>query len=270
VRKSSVNPHLFSQHFKVLPETMTESGVFDPTLNVDTLLFPDPILLASSQHPEMQAAKVLFDEHFDKVRRLLLHSSGDPTHAAWKAASRLLSFPEISGTCLGYGSNSISGSGAGPTMTQKLLKTGYQIVQMGIDDPDLFMAIGLFEEDFGPDLIGDMFTNVCFQSIIDFNARVYEELSIATKHYNITLKNGISYEGRFARNPTVTSHDIPIILMPVDILRDLPVALDWRGVQAVSENNREFRKGLNGSVASLWSRKTLESKAQLKEWALSS
>lgn len=249
---------------------MTKAGVFDPSLNVDTLLFPDPMLLENSIHAEMRHAKVIFNEYFEKVRRLLLHSKGDKGHVAWKSAYRMLSFPEISGTCLGYGANSISGSGAGPKMTGKLMATGYQIAELGIDDPDLFMAMGLFEEDFGPDLIGDMFTNVCFENIIKFNARVYTELSVPTKLYEIALKNGAKYNALFAKNPTAINHNIPVILMPLDILRDLPVAIDWRGVQAVSQENKAFRDSLNGSVASLWSRKTLESKGQLKTWALSS
>lgn len=249
---------------------MTKAGVFDPSLNVDTLLFPDPMLLETSNHAEMQHAKIIFDEHFEKVRRLLLHSRGDKTHIAWKSAYRMLLFPEIPGTCLGYGANSISGSGAGPKMTNQLMATGYQIAELGIDDPDLFMAMGLFEEDFGPDLIGDMFTNVCFESIIEFNNRVYKYLSVPTKSYSITLRNGASFSASFAQNPTAKGHDVPVILVPLDILRDLPVAIDWRGVQAVSEENKAFRDSLNGSVASLWSRKSLESKGQLKTWALSS
>ncbi|RYF42808.1 MAG: hypothetical protein EOO38_19365 [Cytophagaceae bacterium] len=62
---------------------------------------------------------------------------------------------------------------------------------------------------------------------------------------------------------------IPVILMPLDVLRELPVALDWAGIQTVSEDNKRFRDSLNSSVSSLWSRKTLESKSHLKQWAIS-
>ncbi len=127
-------------------------GVFDPTLNADTLLFPDPLLLERSQHAEMRAAKVTFDQYFERVMKLL-HGIQEDKDRVWKAAFKHLSFPEIKGTCLGYGS-SISGSGTGPKMTTKLINSGREVIRMGIDDPDLFMAIGLFEEDFGPDLIG--------------------------------------------------------------------------------------------------------------------
>ena len=270
MKKSSVAPLLFSKYYNLAPATLTKLGVFDPSLNVDTLLFPDPILAESSSHAEMRAAKIAFDEHFERVRRLLLHSNGDPTHVASKAAFRLLSFPEIPGTCLGYGSDSITGSGAGPEMTNRLMTTGYQIARLGVDDPDLFMAMGLFEENFGPDLIGDMFTNVAFGNIAEFNRRIYEQIGVATQDFSLKLKNGNSYNCKFARNPTISGRDIPIILMPNDILRDLPVALDWAGVQSVSKDNQDFRDSLNTSIRHLWSLKTLESKGKLKDWALSS
>lgn len=268
--KSSVKPQTFSKQFGVSSSKLASLGVFDPTLNVDTLLFPDPLLLESSTHPEMRKARNTFEDHFEKVRRLLLHSAGDFAGVAWKTAYKLLSFPEIKGTCLGYGSGSIAGSGAGPQMTAQMMKTGYEIAKLGIDDPDLFMAMGLFEENFGPDLIGDMFTNVAFGNIVDFNHRIYSALGLATQEYEVRLKNGIRYKGSFAQNPLVRSSNTPVILMPLDILRDLPVALDWRGVQSVSEQNQGFRDSLNSSMAALWSKKSLESKSKLKNWALSS
>jgi hypothetical protein len=253
----------------VKPSVLAAAGVFDPTLNIDTKLFPDPVLLDASCHPEMQKAKSSFDAYFERVRRLLLNSMGDQSNVAWKAAFRLLSFPEIQGTCLGYGSGSISGSGSGPMMTRKLAITSYQVAKLGIDDPDLFMAVGLFEEDFGPDMIGDMFTNVCFGEIVQFNKRIYDHIGVKTERHNITLRNGLKYDGDFATNPLFTHRKIPIILMPLDILRDLPVALDWAGIQSVSLENQGFRDNLNASISGLWARKTLESKSRLREWALS-
>lgn len=269
-KKSAVIPLLFSKHFEIEPSQLSKLGVFDPTLNVDTLLFPDPLLAEKSSHPEMREARATFEAHFERVRKLLLASNGDESSVAWRSANRLLAFPEIKGTCLGYGAESISGSGAGPLMTRRLMQTGLQIAQLGIDDPDLFMAMGLFEEDFGPDLIGDMFTNIAFKHLTDFNRRICPMLGVATRQFNIHLKNGSRFEAEFPVNPTDPSGDVPVILVPLDILRDLPVANDWAGVQSVSQQNQAFRDSLNESVSSLWAKKTLEGKDKLKAWALSS
>lgn len=268
--KSSVKPLLFSKAFGVKSAQLNKLGVFDISLNLDTRLFPDPLLLEDSKHKEMRQARDDFETYFDRLRRLLAGSKGDQTTVAWKSAKKLLHFPEIKGTCLGYGTTSISGSGVGADMRDRLLKSAYEIVDLGIDDPDLFLAMGLFEENFGPDLIGDMFTNVCLGSIIKFNARIYDALAVSTKDFEFKLKNGKRFAGKFPANPVFPDQNIPVILLPKDILRDLPIALDWAGVQEVSSQNDEFRQSLNSSISDMWSRKTLESKDRLKRWALSS
>lgn len=267
-KKSYVKPVLFHAAYGVTEAQLDKLGVFNPTLNVDTLLFPDPLLLEDSSHPEMNAARATFDQYFDQVRRLVAGSKSS-TDAPAKAAKELLRFPEIKGTCLGYGKDGIAGSGGGVDMADQLFKTASEIVGLGIDDPDLFLAMGLFENNFGPDMIGDMFTNVLFNHIADFNRRVYAALGVKTQPIEIRLNTGKRLKGDFVTNVAYPGADIPVILLPKDVLRDLPVAVDWRGVQETSEANREFRRSLNKSVAHLWSKKTLESKEKLRAWALS-
>jgi hypothetical protein len=267
-RKSYVRPLLFHAAYGVTEAQLNKLGVFNPTLNVDTLLFPDPLLLEDSSHREMKAAKATFEGYFDRVRRLVAGSKSN-TDAPAKAAKALLRFPEIQGTCLGYGKDGIAGSGAGNDMAEQLFKTASEIIGLGIDDPDLFLAMGLFEDNFGPDMIGDMFTNVVFDHIAAFNKRIYKALGLRTEQFEIKLNSGKRLNGDFVLNVSFPAGRIPVILLPKDVLRDLPVAVDWRGVQEASETNREFRRGLNRSVAHLWSKKTLESKEKLRAWALS-
>lgn len=140
------NPVLFSDHFGLDARVLDCSGVLDPTLNVDTGLFIDPLILENSQHPEIQiGARSTYEQHFTTVIKLLrcVRAPGD---AAWRSASRQLSFPEIKWTCLGYGAASVSGSGSGSDMTDGYMETARQIVELGIEDPDLFAAMALFEE----------------------------------------------------------------------------------------------------------------------------
>lgn len=266
--KSSVHPELFSKRFNIPESELSRLGVFDPTLNVDTLLFPDPLLLERSDHKEMRDARETFDRYFEKVMTLL-HGIKEEGDKVWRTAFKQLSFPEIKGTCLGYGAASISGRGTGPKMTEQLVRTGQDVVRMGIDDPDLFMAMGLFEENFGPDLVGDMFTNIAFSHIADFNQRIIQKLGIPAQDFSIKLANGTKHSAKFALNMLQPDDDVPVILLPKDILRDLPIATCWAEVQNVASENEEFRDSLNTAVAHLWSKKTLESKSILKNWALS-
>lgn len=78
-------------------------GVLDPTLNVDTRLFIDPLLLESSRHPEIAVgARNTYEQHFTTVIKFLSKATSR-SDVAWRSAQRLLSFPEIKWTCLGYG-----------------------------------------------------------------------------------------------------------------------------------------------------------------------
>jgi hypothetical protein len=171
------------------------------------------------------AARQAYLTHFKNAIALLRAAKRkDDTDTYWRNVRRLLSFPEIKGTCLGYGAESISGSGSGDAMTGQVLETAKAIVDLGVQDPDLFVAMALFEDNFGPDRISDMTTNIIFEALLAFNARVLRELGVPTEEFKIRLKNGKSYEATLPRNPYAKGH-VPVILVPSDILRDLPVCL---------------------------------------------
>ncbi len=261
-------PILFSDHFGLDPAELDRLDVLNPTLNVDTNLFIDPLLIEHSRHKEIsQGAQATYQQHFATVIKLLLASKqiGDP---AWKAAERLLRFPEVKGTCLGYGAESVSGSGSGTEATASYIATAREIVALGIDDPDLFVAMSLFEEGVGPDRISDMTTNVVMPDLIGFNARILVELKIETQLHTIRLKNGKAYTAHLPTNPCITRKPAPIILVPRDILRHLPMASDWDSVGDVAAQNAVHRQQINEQLGDIWKRKSLEAKGELKAWAL--
>jgi hypothetical protein len=219
------NPVRFSDHFGFRDSLLTEAGVLNPTLNADTPLFIDPLLLAQSQHPEIRdGGRSSYDHHFTTVIKLLqvTKSYGD---VAWRSAFRYLSFPEIKWTCLGYGGQSVSGSGSGDEMTEQVIQTAKEIVELGIEDPDLFVAMALFEDNFGPDRISDMTANVILGDLLRFNERILKTLSVPAQPLTVRLKNGKAYDAVLPVNPYVRVES-PIILVPSDILRDLPIAKD--------------------------------------------
>lgn len=263
-----INPIQFSDHFGFDETLLDAAGVLDPSLNVDTGLFIDPLLLAESQHPEINTdARATYEAHFDTVIKLLSGSqnAGD---APWRSAMRLLSFPEIKGICLGYGSHSVSGSGSGADMLDHIIITAKQIVDLGVRDPDLFVAMALFEEGFGPDRISDMTTNIIIKDLLNFNKRILQTLPVPCVPTIIALKNGTRYEASLPNNPFVKG-GAPIILVPTDILRDLPIARDWADVAEAASKNAALRQRVNNQVAMLWKSKSLKDKDELRKWALS-
>ncbi|MDO8465003.1 MAG: hypothetical protein Q7S46_07100 [Gallionella sp.] len=253
------NPITLSKEFGINQKVLTRLGVLDATLAIDTKLFVDPLLLSHSRHTELNTDAVRqYHSHFDIIIRLLANSrsEGDP---AWKAAEKKLAFPEISGTCLGYGAGSIHGSGFGPKLTNRVLRIAAQIVEIGVRDPDLFSAMALFEPDIGPDRISDMTTNIIIDALAAFNTRVLGELGLRGKKFSM---------GQFLVNP-YEEKCTPIILIPTDILRKLPVAHDWDGIANAARRNEELRNKINKHVALIWMKKTKRDKSLLKSQALS-
>ena len=263
------NPAPFSDFYGVPTETLFQLGILDPTLNVDTRLFIDPLLLTRSHHPEMSiGARRTYEQHFTKVIKFL-QATTTINDVAWRTARRLLSFPEIKWTCLGYGALSVSGSGSGSGLTDQLFDTACEIVRLGVDDPDLFVAMALFEEGIGPDRISDMTTNVIFPDLLHFNARMLRELNVPTNQQTLRLKNGTRYDVSLPNNPFIPEGG-PVVLLPSDILRDLPVATDWSEVADAASKNEQLRNDVNYHISKLWEGKSREGKNQIKEWAMSS
>ena len=62
-----------------------------------------------------------------------------------------------------------------------------------------------------------------------------------TKNVDLILKNGNSYNADLPINPFEKA-DTPIILVPADILRDLPIATDWSDVADAASKNAALRQ----------------------------
>jgi hypothetical protein len=257
------NPIKFSEHFEVEEATLDRLDVLDPTLNVDVRLFIDPLLLPLSKHAEMRSASKSFRVFFSTVIKLLAASrrEGD---VAWREAVRRLQFREVPGTCLGYSAASIRGSAFGPDLSRRLVATAKEIVDLGVTDPDLFVALPLLEEGVGPDLISDMTTNIVLPDLLRFNERILRSLDIPTRQIALGV-----HTARLPINPT-DRRQSPVILLPKDVLRELPVAYDWDSVCDAAAKNALLRAKTNSLIGAIWKAKTRRQKQTVREGVLAS
>jgi hypothetical protein len=150
------------------------------------------------------------------------------------------------------------------------MQTAKEIVDLGVDDPDLFVAMGLFEAGIGPDRISDMSANVILPDLLNFNKRVLSQLpAVDTCSVQLSLKNGKRYTAELPLNPFF-KNDTPIVLVPADILRDLPIAKDWSEISDAAGKGAALRSAVNEQIADIWRSRTLKDKDELKRWALNS
>lgn len=255
------NPISLSKEFGINKTILKKIGVLDVFLNADTNLFIDPMLLAESSHKEISdEAYQAYKKHFETVIKLL-SASRRVNDVPWRNAARMFKFHEISWTCLGYGGTN-RGSGFGPELTLSTISTAKEIVDLGVVDVDLFMAMALFEEGIGPDRISDMTTNIILTQLLKFNRRVLDAIGLKGKNFEI---NGTFYN--LLRNPYSTRRE-PILLVPTDILRDLPIASDWSDISRVVHENEELRNKVNARVGEIWATMSKKDKSRLKSGAL--
>ncbi|TNI67279.1 hypothetical protein [Aeromonas media] len=255
------NPATISSEFGIDVAVLDKLGVVNVLLNTDTLVFIDPLLLEDSAHKEIsEGAYQSYRNRFEKIIKLLSVSKA-VDDVPWRNAKRLFHFSEISWTCLGYGTT-VKGSGFGKDLISSTLDTASQIVALGVNDIDLFMALALFEEGIGPDRISDMTTNIILFDLISFSDRVNEILKIPTKPFKVGTNN---YD--LVVNPY---SEQPLIFVPNDIVRDLPIASDWSDISRVVRENEELRERVNNHVGEIWATMTKKQKQRLKQAALKS
>lgn len=252
-----------SDEYGIDPNHLDKLGVLNPTLAADILVFVDPLLLRKSKHSVFSDdAADAFDSYFEHIIKLVsaIKGKGDK---AWKAAFKKLSFPEYGWTKLGYRGD--RGAGSGEKTTTALLNSAIEVIEIGIQDPDLFTALSVFEEGIGPDRISDMTCHIISEQIVQFNVELAQRLKVKTKKYNIKLKNGGEISGELIPNPYLTEEG-PILLVPKDILRDLPLAADWADVSRAIKDNDEHREVLSYHIANLWQQKSKRQKAETKKY----
>lgn len=259
---SEREPITVSMALGINADAISKVGAIDVTLNCDTNLFIDPLLLTEAADLDFrECASSAYTSKFELVIDLLAASKSEGD-AAWRAAEKQLQFHEIHFTHLGY-SSGVSGSGFGKGLTSQLLKTAKEVIDLGVTNPDLFVALALIEDGVGADRISDMTTNIIVQCIASFTTQVCSQLGIQRREYKIGPN---LFE--LPPNPLVPSE--PLLFVPKDVVRDLPTASDWSSVSSAAQETEELRTRVNAHIGEIWRAKTKKDKREIRDNALRS
>lgn len=249
-------PILFSQHFGIEPEALDQAGLLDPFLSVDLPLFIDPLLLEKSTNKVISTDGVdCFRLHFEQLVRLLAISEqeGDP---AWRAAEKHLSLREPPENGLGYGRRGRSGSSRPARVRTALLRTVKAIIRLGSKDPEMLSLMGFLEEEVGPDTISDFTT----RAMTDALSKITNEFCLANE-IPVRENSVSSYE--LPMHLSNRGKDRPLILVPRDVVRHLPMTDSWRDVWEATEHNRALRERVSVLLAGI-----VEPTIREQKWAV--
>ncbi len=223
---------------------LNEKGVFNAFIGLDSLLFLDPQLLISTTIPEFKGSHEKLKKYYQEIITLL-SASEKKFDRAWMESHKRLVFKETPGSAIGYGKANSAGSGIGPKLAIKLVESAEQIIAMGIKDPAIFELLGLFEEDFGADRLSDMTIRIIREDIFAYTQRVCLELKI-----EVPIK--INVNGNVYSAPLSPINNKPLLFLPYELLRDLPIALSWEDIGNATSLNQELRNHLNSLIAEVW------------------
>lgn len=258
------NPILFSAYFGVPPKTIADAGLIDPFLDVDVPLFIDPVLLEKSSNTTIATSAVdRFRRHFQVLVRMLTISTAE-NDAAWKGARRQLDLSEPPENGLGYGGSGRSGSSRPHDIREAILRTSKEIITLGAKDPEMISLMGFFEEDVGPDTISDLTTTV----IMDDLAAITEAFCQAN---GVPLfETDISKNHKLPQFKASPGRAVPIVLVPEDIVRELPIANDWSDIERAAMENARIRDRVNRFLGGIVRPTVIDRKLALRSAALES
>ena len=249
-------PLSISDYVKVEPEVFERTGALDAILDVDSRFYVDPLLLSRIAVPELVGCYDRITKRFSDILRLLAASRtvGD---GCWRDAVRLFQFPEVKGTCIGYSRAGTRGSGWGPMLRAKVIKTVKEFVDAGSLDPAIFELASFLEEGVGADRISDMVVGIIYRDLATYSNRIFSELGIELP--------SVAIKGTDFKLPINPFSKYAIILLPRDVLRPLPVAMSYDDIDAVCEHNRELRQRVNWIIGTSGRMATRDKKHILRD-----
>ena len=258
------NPILFSTYFGVPSRTLAAAGLIDPFLDVDIPLFIDPVLLEKSSNQTINTTAITrFRRHFEILVRML-NISQVANDAAWKGARRQLDLSEPPENGLGYGGSGRSGSSRPQDLREAILRTSKEIITLGASDPEMISLMGFFEEDVGPDTISYITTTVIMDDLAEITETFCQANGVPMFSFNVCANH------KLPKFVDAKGKPVPIVLVPLDIVRELPIANDWSDIERAAMENARIRARVNQFLGGIIQPTIVDRKRALRNAALGS
>lgn len=221
-------------------------GVFDAIVDADSHYFINITRLKDATTPEFVSSYKKINDYFSTIA-LLLDQAQEKTKKDrfYREALNRFAFSEVNGINLGF-SQTLYGAAFGNGLRDVIISDAFDIVKAGTKRPEFFHLIGLFEDNVGPDRLSDMFATIIKTNIYAYTKRINLELGITPENFpNEIFNDGVVF------NPYKRCD---LLLIPKEILHELPIAHSWDDIDRVVSENDAIRKEINIMVGEEWSK----------------
>lgn len=241
----------FSEQFEIARSS--DDDWFDPLLTSDTRLFVDPFLIFEEETGEWERAHEELIEFFNMVLGLIARSRFQRGSAHWKAAERLLMFPEPAEFCLGMAEGSVQGAGSAEVLRDEMLAGCVEAIRAGLTEVEHFEELTLFGPGIGVDRISDIGCNVLKSRFIAYTHAVAQRHGIEMEQVGVKHASWSREFRRWSnsvvplpRNPAINKG---VLLTPDRFLREIPIIepsgfWDW----SWSNHNEDLRDDFNYDI----------------------
>lgn len=233
----------YNEYLNISHKALISKGVYNGYLNKDSMLHIDPLLLKECSIPEFKNAYKDFLSYFKSFIVLVKHVKKPcDLDYFFKEIIKRFTFKEIPNTGLGYSKKRSGGNGISGNLSLQLALTAYEIIKAGMEDPEIFCLMQLFEDNIGPDRISDMTIAIIQTHFLRYTHRVSGELNIATKKFHF---QGADYYVPFYKGK-------PILFIPMCLLADLPIAHNYEDIENVCQYNQELKRRVAQIIGLTW------------------
>ncbi len=235
----------YSTYFNIKHNDFVKKGVYNASLDKDSLLHIDPLLLKGCSIPEFINAYNEFLNYFRGFIPLTSHATSKSRQDRFfNTMIKRYTMKEIPNTGLGYSKGNTHGKGISGALSIQLAESTYDIIKAGMEDPEIFCLMQLIEDNMGADRISDMTIYILQENFLKYTQRISLELQLQTKPYQ--HKYGITFN-------VPVYNGTPILFIPTIFLCDLPYAIDYDDIDCVCDYNRKLKQKIANIIGITWS-----------------
>lgn len=235
----------YSTYFKVDHKVFERLGVYDGYLDKDSLLHVDPLNLKNCKDPELKQAYAKYIQFFKSFVPLVNYAQSEDTKDRFfKKIVERYTMKEIPNTGLGFSKMNTQGKGISGALAVQLASSTCAIIKAGMKDPEIFGLMHLFEDNIGADRISDMTLSILQKDFLCYTERIAKELQLPTQSFKY------DYDTVFH---VPYYNEKPIHFVPMSILSELPMAVDYEDIGRVVNYNLQLRQKIAAIIGLLWS-----------------